>query len=84
MAPFVHGGLGQGVGRGDGREDPPGIFCSGKIDQGDLPRATDFAKGCPESSAIGGDGVSLHPSHDEKLSSSAHSAERSNFYSRMG
>ena len=37
MAPFVDGGLDQDVGRGDGREDPPGVFRSGEVDQGDLP-----------------------------------------------
>ena len=37
MAPFVRGGLDQDVDRGDGREDPPGVFRSGEVDQGDLP-----------------------------------------------
>ena len=55
MAPIVHGGLCQDVGRGDSREDPPGIFCSGEVDQGDLPRDADFAKGRPEGSSVGGD-----------------------------
>ena len=55
MAPIVHGGLDRDVGRGDGREDPPGVFCSREVDQGDLPRDADFAKGRPEGYSVGGD-----------------------------
>ena len=34
-------------------------FVQGKIDQGDLPRATSVAEGGAEGSALGGDGVPL-------------------------
>src|SRR5208283_4980536 len=59
MAPGENGGLDRDVGRGDGRENPPGIFCSREDDQGDLPRAADFAEGGSEGCSIGCDGVSL-------------------------
>src|SRR5204863_3390747 len=59
MAPEMIGGQVWDVDRGDDREDPPGIFCSGKGDQGDLPRPASVAEGRAEGAAVGGAQVSL-------------------------
>jgi hypothetical protein len=37
LASVMHGGHEQDAGCGDCREDPAGVFCSGQVDQGDLP-----------------------------------------------
>ena len=42
------GGLDWDAGCGDDRQDTSGIFFSGQSDQGDLPRAADFAQGSAE------------------------------------
>src|SRR5205085_8286343 len=59
VASGMIGGRVWDVGRGDDREDPPGVFCSGEGDQGDLPRAASIAEGRAEGAAIRGDRVSL-------------------------
>ena len=59
MALGMNGGLDRDAGRGDGREDPAGVFSSGQRDQGDLPRTGCVAEGCAEGCALGGDGVPL-------------------------
>jgi hypothetical protein len=51
MVSVLNGSLERDAGFGDGREDPPRVFCSEEVDQGDLPRAEGLAEGRAEGSA---------------------------------
>ena len=59
LASDTVGGFDWDAGCGDDRQNTSGLFFAGEGDQGDLPRAADFAQGGAESHPDGGDGVSL-------------------------
>ena len=55
LASMIYGSRGWDAGRGDDCEDPPRVFCTGQVDQGDLSRAESLTEGRTEGYSIGSD-----------------------------
>ena len=45
LVSMIHGSRGWDAGRGDDCEDPPRVFCTWQVDQGDLSRAESLTEG---------------------------------------